>query len=310
MVASSLQDDLLRIPGVEGAEVDGSQDAPAGLRIRIAEGADQEAVGEAIRQVLRTHGLGTDTQLPGEQTSETAPEPVVAAEREASSVAVMTSGEVDSPVSAHLEDLEVGAVIDLTDRPSAIPAADEQGTDEHASPAISQVSQAAEPAEPASSQAGSPEEPEEPEESNIVPPFVEPRPSVVSEELSDAQDEDDQPSPIPSRDSVARFDSVAVVEGRSGIIVTVTASNGAEMSHVASSSEGGVEAAVVKAAASLVDPTSPDPLVVEIEDRRVEGVDIVMIVLDMDGELFAGSAVVGAGRAFALGRAAWAALAL
>jgi hypothetical protein len=82
------------------------------------------------------------------------------------------------------------------------------------------------------------------------------------------------------------------------------------MSHVASSSEGGVEAAVVKAAAGLVDPTSPDPHVIEIEDRRVEGVDIVMIIVDMDGELFAGSAVVGAGRAFALGRATWAALAL
>jgi hypothetical protein len=52
VVATSLQDDLLSIPGVEGAEIDGSQDAPAGLRIRIAEGADQEAVGGAIRRRL------------------------------------------------------------------------------------------------------------------------------------------------------------------------------------------------------------------------------------------------------------------
>ena len=140
-----------------------------------------------------------------------------------------------------------------------------------------------------------------------VPRLVE---GLVATVEARVQDADDEPSPSASRDSIARFNSVAVIEGRSGIIVTVTDSNGAEMSHVASSSEGGVEAAVVKAAASLVDPKSPDPLVVEIEDRRVEGVDIVMIVLDMDGELFAGSAVVGAGRAFALGRAAWAALAL
>jgi hypothetical protein len=122
---------------------------------------------------------------------------------------------------------------------------------------------------------------------------------------------DDEQQTAPERNgSIARLDSVAVVEGRLGIVVTVTASNGSEVSHAAASSEGGVETAVVKAAARLVDSASPDPIVVEIEDRRVEGVDIVMIVLDMDGKLVAGSAVVEAGRAFALGRATWAALAL
>jgi hypothetical protein len=49
---------------------------------------------------------------------------------------------------------------------------------------------------------------------------------------------------------------------------------------------------------------------VNIDDRRVEGVDIVMIVLDVGGTLIAGSSIVAAGRAFALGRATWAALAL
>jgi hypothetical protein len=49
---------------------------------------------------------------------------------------------------------------------------------------------------------------------------------------------------------------------------------------------------------------------VEIEDRRVEGVDIVMIVLDVNGRMAAGSAVVGAGRAFALARATWSALSM
>ncbi|MCL1601801.1 MAG: hypothetical protein M3112_09755 [Actinomycetia bacterium] len=292
MVASSLQDDLLRIQGVEGAEVDGSQDAPAGLRIRIAEGADQEAVGEAIRLVLSSHGLGTDTQLPGEDTPLVDEEPAVATEGEPSSVAVMTDDEAESSPG---EDHGGGAVIDLTDKVSTVVAVDDDGSDD--------TSVQTEAAETVLA-----------EEGDLVPPFVEQRPAAVAEavpEDSDAlQVAEDQPSPISARDSIARIDSVAVVEGRSGIIVTVTASNGTEMSQVASSSEGGVEAAVVRAAASLVDPASPDPVVVEIEDRRVEGVDIVMIVLDMDGELFAGSAVVAAGRAFALGRAAWAALAL
>jgi len=292
-----LKDDLLRIPGVEGAEVDGSQDAPAGLRIRIAEGADQETVGEAIRRVLSAHGLGTDTQLPGEHTPVIDEEPDVATEtaateHESSSVAVMKSNDVELSAS---EDQEGGAVIDLTEKASSIVAVDDEVSDDiGAEPWLAETVGA--------------------EERDLVPPFVEQRPPAALEEVAEDSDalevEEDQPLPISARDSIARIDSVAVVEGRSGIIVTVTASNGTEMSRVSSSSEGGVEAAVVKAAASLVDPASPDPIVVEIEDRRVEGVDIVMIVLDMDGELFAGSAVVGAGRAFALGRATWAALAL
>ena len=51
-------------------------------------------------------------------------------------------------------------------------------------------------------------------------------------------------------------------------------------------------------------------LVIDIEDRRIEGVDIIMIVLDANGQIVTGSAVVAAGRAFALGRATWAALAV
>ena len=78
----------------------------------------------------------------------------------------------------------------------------------------------------------------------------------------------------------------------------------------AGSTEGGVEAAVVRATARLALPDAPEASVVDIEDRRVEGVDIVMIVLDVDGTMHAGSAVVAAGRAFALGRATWAALTL
>jgi hypothetical protein len=303
VVASSLQDDLLQIQGVEGAEVDGSQDAPAGLRIRIAEGADQEAVGEEIRRVLSSHGLGTDTQLPGEQV------PAAETEVDQGAVAVLTADDTEpsapegTPESE--EDEDVGAIIDLTDTSIGILSSDEDISNVLAHETESPVASSTE-----SSQA---------EARDTVPSFVERRPSVSVEQFesaeerpspADVQDDAPEPSSVSLRDSIARIDSVAVVEGRSGIIVTVTASNGTEMSHVASSSECGVEAAVVKAAAGLVDPTSPDPHVVEIEDRRVEGVDIVMIIVDMDGELFAGSAVVGAGRAFALGRATWAALAL
>jgi hypothetical protein len=293
-----LQDDLLKIPGVEGAEIDGLQDAPAGLRIRIAEGADQEAVGGAIRRVLSSHGLGTDTMLPGEGEPVTPSAGVsgVEGEQELGAVGVLAPDrDVPSSRSGVEEPDEipepgVSAVIDLTDNAPGILAPEILATEEDSEDEASEQLHA-------SVAPGSWEQPD-------PPSFVEPRFSE-SPELGDGPE-----SASGIGDSVARIESVAVVEGRSGILVTVTASTGDEISHAASATEGGVEAAVVIAAARLVDPSAPDPTVVEIEDRRVEGVDIVMIVLDMDGRIAAGSAIVEAGRVFSLGRATWAALAL
>lgn len=280
MVTNSLQDDLLGIPGVEGAEIDGAQDSPQGLRIRITEGADQEAVGGAIRRVLSAHGLGTDTQLPGERSQVPTPE------AEQGAVAILTTDD-DEPPSE--EEGDGGrAVIDLTDSPPESAVVEDPAHDD-----TSDLPQIIEPTEDS--------------ESDVPPSFVEPR------RMESAPDVPDVPEPVPEASvsrSIARIDSVSVAEGRGGVVVTIGASDGTEMSQVASSSEGGVEAAVVKAAAKLANPASPDPIVIEVEDRRVEGVDIVMIVLDLDGELTTGSAIVAAGRPFALGRAAWAALAL
>ena len=279
MVKTSLRDDLLDIPGVEGAEVDGSSDAPAGLRIRIAEGADQEAVGGAIRRVLSSHGLGTDTQLPGEPTfgSES--------RREPESVALI-SAEPEVPAHPHEEAEDEGrAIIDLTDKEAEVDGPDPVDTSDDEERSGASVSQ-------------------EPSEREDLPSFVERRSSLTEPPAVETT------PPRTSADRIARLEKVTVAEGRSGIVVIVSASDGTETSQIASSSEGGVETAVVHAAARLVDSSAPVPIVVNIEDRRVEGVDIVMIVLDVDGELMAGSAIVVAGRAFALGRATWAALAL
>lgn len=289
MVTNSLQDDLLGIPGVEGAEIDGAQDSPQGLRIRITEGADQEAVGGAIRRVLSAHGLGTDTQLPGERSQ--APTPEV----EQGAVAILTTDD-DEPPSEE-EDDGGRAVIDLTDSPPESAVVEDPVHDD--TPDLPQILA-----------------PTEDPESDDAPSFVEPRrmqsaPDVPEPESEPESEPERQSEPQPPAiRSIARIDSVSVAEGRGGVVVTIGASDGTEMSQMASSSEGGVEAAVVKAAAKLANPASPDPIVIEVEDRRVEGVDIVMIVLDLDGELTTGSAIVAAGRPFALGRAAWAALAL
>jgi hypothetical protein len=292
VVANSLQDDLLGIPGVEGAEVDGSQGTPAGLRIKIAEGADQAAVGSSIRSVLSSHGLGTDTMLPGEDVVDSQ------IEREQRAVALLTT-DADSE-----EDDSARTVIDLTDSADA-----ERSTDATRERSIRET---LEPYE-----ASVVPESWEPES---LPSFVEPRkPSVdpledvdsdSDTDIVDATSTPDNHGTEPRRGSIARIESVAVVEGRSGIQVTVGSSDGQQITKSASSTEGGVEAAVVMAAANLVDASAPDPVVIDIEDRRIEGVDIIMIVLDADGQIVTGSAVVAAGRAFALGRATWAALAV
>jgi hypothetical protein len=53
----TLRDDLLSLPGVEQAEVDGDPITPAGVRVRLSPGVDPAAIGDEIRRVLSLHGL-------------------------------------------------------------------------------------------------------------------------------------------------------------------------------------------------------------------------------------------------------------
>jgi hypothetical protein len=53
----TLRDDLLSLPGVEQAEIDGDPITPAGVRVRLSPGVDPAAIGDEIRRVLTMHGL-------------------------------------------------------------------------------------------------------------------------------------------------------------------------------------------------------------------------------------------------------------
>lgn len=123
-------------------------------------------------------------------------------------------------------------------------------------------------------------------------------------------------APRPTRTSVrpeaavTSIERVSVEEGRSGIAVTIVTTDGRSETDVARATEGGVDRAVVLAAARLGAPGNPDPVVIDVDERRIDGVDIVMIVLDCNGRMAAGSSVIGAGRAYALARATWAAVAV
>jgi hypothetical protein len=65
---AALQQELLAIPGIAGAEIDDEQEI-AGVRVQLAEGADAASVEEAVRRVLRRHGMrptpGADEPEPG-----------------------------------------------------------------------------------------------------------------------------------------------------------------------------------------------------------------------------------------------------
>ena len=296
MSTRSLEEDLREIPGVEGAEMDSSGGSPGGLRIRIAEGVDQGAVGQAIRQVLTKHGFGTDTCLPGE-----APIPEVRSDETQADEVTMEPLPVEPEAETAAEEQPSSIAVIVDDEPESLPTVVDL-TDEDAGPG---------------------EDPEgggRPDAEVVAPP------SPLLEDVGDTVEASTSPGSWGSAGSddpvggqseekltpatVTRLERVAVEEARSGISVIVSTTDGRSATEAASSTEGGVEEAVVKAASQLARPGQPDPNIVEIEDRRIEGVDIVMIVLDLDGNLAVGAAIVVAGRSFALGRATWAALSM
>jgi len=57
LAALSLREQLLALPGVAEAEVDGEDAAPAGVRIHLAPDADAAAVGAEVQQVLSARGM-------------------------------------------------------------------------------------------------------------------------------------------------------------------------------------------------------------------------------------------------------------
>lgn len=256
MHARSLREDLLGIDGVEGADIDGDSESPSGLKIRIAEGADQHWVGQEIRRVLSSHGLGTDTRLPGDPTSvstaEAIPAEAVESVAELAAETARTATLLSVAEDEKAESQPQKRIIDLTEGPDL----------------------------------------EEDEKSEPLAAAKAPARSFGAEA------------------SVTSIERVSVEEGRSGIAVTIVTTDGRSETDVARSTEGGVDRTVVLVAARLAAPNNPDPIVIDVDERRIEGVDIVMIVLDCNGRIAAGSSVVGAGRAYALARAAWAAVAV
>jgi hypothetical protein len=182
-----LREDLLSVPGVERADLDGDAMSPAGVRVHLAEGVDAAVVGEEVQRVLSLHGLRS----------------------------------------------EVG-----------------QGSLVR-SPADSQAVRSA-PAEPT-------------------------------------------------------LTAVRVTEGRDGVTVEAVSGDLTVSVGAAGAAGPALDQAVVSAVVELAGATSI-PLVRSVDVRDVGDTSVVTVVIDEDGDRLVGSSIVEGGRAYAVGRAAWAAL--
>jgi hypothetical protein len=101
--------------------------------------------------------------------------------------------------------------------------------------------------------------------------------------------------------------TVSVVEGRSGITVRVETTRGRSTDRPAAATGRRLEEAVVGAVAELAG-VRPNPVLLAIDDRDVEGTQVLTVVVDDGRQRHAGSSVVEAGRPFAVGQATWTAL--
>jgi hypothetical protein len=205
-----LSDDLLGLPGVEQAEIDGDSAAPAGVRIRLSPGVDPAAIGDEIRRVLSLHGLRQE--------------------------------------------------IDPATRPTnpERPSSGGRETEQSFEPGV----------EIGDSQPGA---------SDLVIGIG------------------------------AGLESVSVTEGHAGIAVTAVGHSAEATVGAAGFSAPAIDQAVVSAVADLAGAAAL-PLICSLDERELAGESVVTIVIEASGRRLVGSAIVEGGRAYAVGRAVWAAL--
>ncbi|MBT8192787.1 MAG: hypothetical protein KJP22_05240 [Acidimicrobiia bacterium] len=126
-------------------------------------------------------------------------------------------------------------------------------------------------------------------------------------ETGPAIEEDEEPLEAPSanRSLLAR---VRVQEDRDGVAVTIDTDDGRSITRRGRPSDAGVREAVVAAVGEL-SGDQPPPVLLAAEEHALGDHTMVTVLLQRhDGSFHVGSALIGAEKAFALARAAWAAM--
>jgi hypothetical protein len=148
--------------------------------------------------------------------------------------------------------------------------------------------------------------PPRPVEEDIASP--EPLPGEPGPETSEpAEPEAAEPEPAaPAGGSLLA--SVRVQEDRDGVAVTVDTDDGRTVTRRGRPSDAGVREAVVAAVGEL-SGDQPPPVLLAVEEHVLGDHSMVTVLLQRhDGSYHVGSALIGAEKAFALARAAWAAM--
>lgn len=211
MAIGMLRDDLLSLPGVESAELEGDPITPSGIRVGLSRGVDPATVGAEVHRVLAQYSLRPDDSSPPTRST---------------------------PPAGR-------AAVPLAPAPSREPGI---------------------------------------------------REATVAAASTDG---------LPLQ--VAGLQSVSVSEGREGVVVTAAGDTASASVRAAGSSTPAIDQAVVAAVCELA-ATETVPFVRSVDERDLGGTAVVTVVIEEGGDRLVGSAVVEAGRSYALGRAVWAAL--
>jgi hypothetical protein len=244
-MADSIRDELLSIPGIEEAELEGDTSTPAGVRVRLSADADTDTVGQEVRRVLATHGMRSHVTASDAPVNPPPPPGAPA------SVVTLPGVSIAPPPPVFAE--EAPAREELLERAEEVPSR-AQSIEELPGPATPE-------------------------------------------------------SASPGRGGVRRLQSVAVEEGRGGVLVRVSADDDTSAERRSRPGAAGLDDAVVAAIGELVDRKAAPPLVLQVVEHEVAGTPLVTVVLELgDGSRRVGSAVAEGGRVYAVGYAAWLAL--
>ncbi|MEN8234284.1 MAG: hypothetical protein ABFR89_05110 [Actinomycetota bacterium] len=103
MAVGLLHDDLVSLPGVESADLDGDSTAPTGVRVRLAPGVDAAIVGDEVQRVLALHGLRSEVEVAPPSPATVAPFPGRVSDESAVSPSTVPIAEHDAVVAAYAE---------------------------------------------------------------------------------------------------------------------------------------------------------------------------------------------------------------
>lgn len=270
---------LRAVPGVEDAEL--ADDTAEGVRVRLSPEADPSDVAAAVRDVLAHYGLRGRMAPPQARIEPTGPPPPPP-ERGASRPGprLVQTTILPEPV----EPVEPVERDDLSD--DAAPTAREEAP----------IAQALE---------GPPSEAEPTLES-----FIRQAPTVAAPAVESAPVVDRGEVTSDERQAATRvlLTRVRVQEDREGVAVTIDTDDGRSVTRRGRPSDAGVREAVVAAVGEL-SGDQPPPVLMAVEEHGLADHRLVTVLLQRhDGSYHVGSALIGAEKAFALARAAWAAM--